>query len=109
MSPDVNRYAKVRGHIYAKYAETEQLLVNEFIESLRSLDSRRMKEYAVALQPFSKVNSLSHTLTHTHTLSLSLSLSFFLVIVVNLSHIMQGSGQVVTEYIHHNIPVSNKV
>jgi hypothetical protein len=70
VSPDVNRYAKVRGHIYAKYAETEQLLVNEFIESLRSLDSRRMKEYAVALQPFSK-----------------------------------GSGQVVTEYIHHNIPI----
>ena len=73
MSPDVNRYAKVRRHIFTKYAETEQLLVNEFIESLRSLDSRRMKEYAVALQPFGKVNSLSHT----HTLSRA----FFLVIV----------------------------
>ena len=70
-SPDVNRYAKVRRHIFTKYAETEQLLVNEFIESLRSLDSRRMKEYAVALQPFGKVNSLSHT----HTLSLVCSSS----------------------------------
>lgn len=58
-------YAKVRANIYEKYAETEQLLVNAFIESLRSLDSRRMKEYARALQPFSRVHSaLTHIVNH---------------------------------------------
>lgn len=49
------RYNQVRRNISDKYAEIEKQLVDEFIEAQRSLDSRRMKQYAGALQPFGYV------------------------------------------------------
>ena len=42
----------MKGHISEKYADVEGTLVDEFIESHCALDTRRMKMYAKALQPF---------------------------------------------------------
>lgn len=50
--PDTDQYRKVKGHISEKYADVEGTLVDEFIESHCALDTRRMKMYAKALQPF---------------------------------------------------------
>ena len=49
------RYETVRRNISEKYAEMEKQLVDAFIEAQSSLDTRRMKQYARALQPFSYV------------------------------------------------------
>jgi hypothetical protein len=51
------RYDSVRRNISDKYAEIEQQLVDEFIEAHRSLDVKRMKQYAGALQPFPYVST----------------------------------------------------
>ena len=45
----------MRRNISDKYAEMEKQLVDAFIEAQSSLDTRRMKQYAGALQPFSYV------------------------------------------------------
>ena len=53
---DSHRYDAVRRNITDKYAEIEQQLVDEFIEAHRSLDTKRMKQYAGALQVFPYVS-----------------------------------------------------
>ncbi|XP_064403702.1 exocyst complex component 5-like [Halichondria panicea] len=50
--PSEKKYTNVKQNINAKFAETESQLVDGFIDSLQSLDTRRMKEYAQALQSF---------------------------------------------------------
>ncbi len=47
-----SRYTAIRTNISTKYVEIEEQLVDEFIEAHRSLDMKRMKQYAGALQPF---------------------------------------------------------
>ena len=48
----------MKQNINAKFAETESQLVDGFIDSLQSLDTRRMKEYAQALQSFNLVRGV---------------------------------------------------
>lgn len=51
----------MRRNISDKYAEMEKQLVDAFIEAQSSLDTRRMKQYAGALQPFSYVCDVTTT------------------------------------------------
>ena len=56
LSLSLCRFRKVKSHISEKYADVEGTLVDEFIESHCALDTRRMKMYAKALQPFPYVS-----------------------------------------------------
>ena len=51
-----NQYGKVKEKIAEKYAEIESQLVDAFIDAQRSLDTRRMRQFAQALTPFPRVS-----------------------------------------------------
>jgi len=53
-----NRYGQVKEKIAEKYAEIESQLVDAFIDAQRSLDTRRMRQFARALAPFPRVSEL---------------------------------------------------
>lgn len=46
------KYKEMKENITAKYAEIESHLVDAFIDAQRSLDTKRMRQYAQALSPF---------------------------------------------------------
>ncbi len=48
-------YKTLKKNIAEKYAEIESQLVDEFVKAQRSLDTKRMRQYAQALSPFNKV------------------------------------------------------
>ncbi len=60
------RYKAVKENIAAKYAELESQLVDAFIDAQRSLDTKRMRQYAQVLSPFPLVSADSSTTTHTY-------------------------------------------
>ena len=51
-----NKYKEVKERIAFKYAEIESQLVDAFIDAQRSLDTKRMRQYAQALAPFPLVS-----------------------------------------------------
>ncbi len=88
------RYTAIKSNISTKYVEIEEQLVDEFIEAHRSLDMKRMKQYAKVLQPFFGVRTfVSSSSTEGGR-------------VYCFSFSLQGSAKVVENYIHGSVPVS---
>ncbi len=54
-SGEKNKYNSVKEKIANKYAAIESQLVDAFIDAQRSLDTKCMRQYALALQPFPRV------------------------------------------------------
>ncbi len=100
----------MKENIAAKYAELESQLVDAFIDAQRSLDTKRMRQYAQALSPFPLVSPPSRFLISL--IPPSPYYALFPYVPLSTLHFippvfaLQGSQKVIDNYIHHNIPVS---